>query len=129
MILEKSIAILDDKSHHNVDLLFTVDSIVPIIKHDVKRPISYEYILNNKSNSRYETYKSVVIGNGVGLKKALKLNIPGYNYFSSAKDIHDSEKIGSILNDIKPMIEEICSEIEKAIKTSWGDIIAAKDYP
>ncbi len=49
-ILQKAIAIYNDRSKDNADVLFTVDSVVPIIKNSVKAPITYKKLIEDENN-------------------------------------------------------------------------------
>lgn len=50
----KTLAVLDDRSNADMDLLFTTEGIIPIIKGNVKSITSYKYIHWSKNNSGNE---------------------------------------------------------------------------
>lgn len=114
-ILQKTIAVFDDKGMQNVDVLFTEDGLVPVIRNGIKTPIPYFAIASDtKKKVLEETLKSV-IGSDMkmvgGLSMALAV-LPGLGKLATAGTVaFDTRMINHIINVVQPMIDEICNVI------------------
>ena len=146
-ILQKAIAIFNENAKKDADVLFTVDSVVPIIKNSVKAPIPYKKLIEGETNLQSEpscateqlfnngplseNRPSGPVFNGPlgensspsgnmteeksfgfkGLLKAgAKFSSPIVSLISNVMTVSDTNEIESLIEVLKPMFEEICSE-------------------
>lgn len=112
-ILQKTIAVFDDMSLHNVDVLFTVDGVVPVIRNNIKTPIPYMTLAGENEKRKFaEAFKKVSLSDAkitkvfpVGLMPVSGL--AGIAMGGAA--VADTYAINHILTAVQPMINEICS--------------------
>ena len=113
-ILQKTIAVYDDKGIQNIDVLFTVNGVVPVIKNVIKTPIPYISLaneLNKQENEKMDVVKNSVDNKNSGRKgnwgrfpDLIKPSIRGI----VATEIRP---INHICCRIKDMIDEVCDAL------------------
>ena len=112
-MLQKAVAIYNDKSIEDVDILFTVDSIVPIIKNIPKKPAKYTSLVDEKNKKSAELKKKNALGVALlgGLVFPPQLGAAAVATAVTFSSYFNNKKIENMLKDLRPMFEEIC-EIE-----------------
>jgi len=117
-LIRKTIAVYDDKSLSNTDILFTVDGVIPIVHGKEKTKISYFSLVSankqdNVTNRLKEALKSeegkdfltkaledpVCVAMSIG--PVIKVGIA---YF-------DNKMVEDVLNSVRPMFDDISNEI------------------
>lgn len=111
-MLQKAIAVYNDKSKDDADVLFTVDSIIPIIKKVAKKPVKYTNLIEKKKEKKPDIKKNIAFGiPGAAFLSGLAMAAPVaavaavatfHNYFGN-------NEIDKLVKELKPMFEEICS--------------------
>jgi len=112
-ILKNTIAIYDDKTDRNVDVLFTVEGLVPIVRNSVKKTIPYLYLCGDEK--RKEIVEMV---NRFGVKMELFTKETGgpmglANIMFKRGMVADTRAIKHVISEVQDMIDEICELLVK----------------
>ncbi len=111
-MLQKTIAVYDDKSLKNVDILFMVDGVVPIIRNSIKTIIPYINLAKDDQKKRF-----VEMINRIGLSHIPKTGslITGGVVLAvlvqGGIGVVDTKAVDHVIEHVRPMIDEICSVI------------------
>ena len=102
-ICQDVVAVFDDKTRHNVDIMFTVDAIVPVIRGSIKTPIPYLYIGSGKNESK--NIKASDMINGYMVLGILTNGLSSLAMYGLAA--HDARSVERIIQHLQKMIDEI----------------------
>jgi len=116
-ILQNTLAVLDDKSLHNTDCLFTTDEIIPIIRGSVKTAIPYVCLSSGETRSRLLQAVALMYPNDVSSRAkvfALTAIAPGLVTLArGGVAMYDSKAIESVIKKTQDIIDKICEIIIK----------------
>ena len=119
-ILQKTIAIYDDKSMRNVDVMFTADGVVPIVRGSVKTSIPYIQLAGDDVKK-----KAVALlggmnnkGKNYALVYPIAALVPGIAAIAMGVTAIDSKSVISVTNALQGMIDEISYVILKDVKST-----------
>ena len=118
-LIRNTIAVYNDKSFNNVDILFTVEGIIPLVHDKEKNLMTYLSLASNSKRDSVlqkfqKTIKSVDTRGVVQRAASDPLSIvflsPGY---AIGKAVIENKAIESIVNEMRPMFDEICEALVK----------------
>ena len=114
-ILQETIAIYDDKSMHNVDVMFTAEGIVPIVRGSVKTSIPYIQLASDDVKKKAIALLGGMtdIGKNVALAYPIAALVPGIAAIAMGVAVLDSKSLTSVTNTLQGMIDEISYVILK----------------
>lgn len=114
-VLSKTIAIYDDKSFHNVDVLFTSEGIVPVVKRKVKENISYISVAGEEVLKKVNSLRHAAGGKSIASAATrtvlLSAVSPILPISLAAKESHDMYCVATIIKKYQSMIDEIATEL------------------
>ena len=108
-ILQKTIAIYDDKSMHNVDIMFTTEGIVPIVRGSVKTSIPYIQLAGDDVKKKAIALLGGMTDKGkdVALAYPGAVLVPGIAAIVMCVTVLDSKFVKSVTDALQGMIDEI----------------------
>ena len=117
-ILRKTLAVYDDTSKANVDILFTVDGIVPVIYGSIKQEVPYLVLASEKKQNNLfaalkrlpDSEKALTFMGASTLLTVGGLTTTG---IFVAKKIMEERAISTVVNEMQDMIDDICDVIVK----------------
>lgn len=114
-ILQQTIAIYDDKSMHNVDIMFTAEGVVPIVRGNVKTSIPYIQLASDdvKKNVLALLGGMTDKGKDIALTYPVAVLAPGIAAITMGVTALDSNSVRNITNALQGMIDEISFVILK----------------
>lgn len=114
-ILQKTIAIYDDKSMHNVDIMFTADGVVPIVRGSVKTSIPYVQLASDDVKKKAIALLGGMTDKGkdVAVAYPIAALVPGIAAIAMGVTALDSKSVNSVTNALQGMIDEISYVILK----------------
>lgn len=119
-ILRKTIAVFDDKGLQNVDVLFTVDGLVPVVRNTVKTTIPYIALASGAQKKAVEHAMKAVVGpnkKDAGVLGATIAIVPGWGKMAIGGAVaFDTNAVNHIIKAAQPMIDEICEVIISTFK-------------
>lgn len=118
-ILQKTMAVYDDQSIFNADLLFTVDGVVPVVRNNIKELIPYVLLASAEERQNIRKLVSDVYLSDKKFQSAVIVSsIFGTNVSSIMTDSNRNERrqVGNILDKIQPMIDEITATLGDEFK-------------
>ena len=114
-ILRKTIAVFDDKGLQNVDVLFTVDGLVPVVRNTVKTTMPYIALASSAQKKAIEHAMKAVVGpnkKDAGVIGAAIAIVPGWGKLAIGGAVaFDTNAVNHIIKAAQPMIDEICGVI------------------
>ncbi len=117
-LLRKTIAVYDDKSLTNTDILFTVDGVIPIVYDKVRPRMSYFSLvsINNQDNvvQKLQVVLSTADGQNMiadSLPRSIATAMIGGPALFVGKAIVENKMIETVLDAVRPMFDEICDAI------------------
>ena len=114
-VLSKAIAIYDDKSVHNVDVLFTSEGIVPVVRKRVKETIPYISVAGEEVLKKAEALRHAINGKDIAsvATRAIVQSavLPIISISSIAKESHDMYFVSAVIKKYQSMIDEIATEL------------------
>ena len=117
-LLRKTIAVYDDKSLTNTDILFTVDGVIPIVYDKVRPKLSYFSLvsINSQENVVQKLQEVLLTEDGQNmiedsLPRSISSAILGGPALFVGKAIIDNKAVENVLDVVRPMFDEICAAI------------------
>ena len=112
-ILQKAIAVYDDKSVNNMDVIFTSEGVVPVMHKKVQSLIPYIALAGNNIKSKYTNLSNAAIGMGsAAILRPSVLPITGLGILGfigkSAMVSADTVAFNTLTDKLRPMFDEIC---------------------
>ena len=117
-ILQKTIAVYDDKAFKNVDVLFTSEGVVPVIRNKIKSTIPYISLASEDTKNRLLEIIKVISKkdkrNEIIMWSSMKA-VPGLTSLVLGALTVDTYSINDIVKKTQNMIDEICEVIVEDI--------------
>ena len=115
-ILQKTVAVYDDRSMADVDVLFTINGVVPVIRGNIKATIHYASLASEKEMKRILTLSKSIIPKDT--KSYIKYSeiaalIPGSHTILAGRSAAELYSIRKVVDVLKPMFDEICEVMTK----------------
>ncbi len=107
-ILLKTIAVYDDKSLQNVDLLFTTEGVVPVVRKNILKTMLYETLVDDNLMKKLaaEAQEKVINSGLLGIAFSNPLA-----FVAAGLAAVDNNAINRIVKELQPMINEIVEKL------------------
>lgn len=113
-IRQKTIAVYDDKSFQNADMLFTRDGVIPVVKNKVKEMIPYIMLGGERIKEEAKVLAHLQCYQNLRKDASVaEIFIPGLSAFNAGEAILDTKAIMNIIKVLQPMFDDICDEMIK----------------